>query len=98
MPGADLYQPRSDSRWDSSAGEVQVAHPVVGVRPAHAVLGVLERLPGRARRSRRTGHSGHRTSAALLAVVALLASVLALSGTVDSTAGRREARSPSPSR
>ena len=56
-------------------GGVGVTHPVVGVGPAYAVLGVLVRLLGR---SRRRLHSGHRTPTRMLAALGILAGLLSL--------------------
>src|SRR3954454_15728470 len=67
VPGAFGAQVREQVRG------VPVTHPVVGVRPRDAVLGVLMRTPRRPRGSR---HSGHRTATRLVAAPALLAAAL----------------------
>ena len=57
-------------------GGVEPSHPVVRVRAADSVLRVLVRLLGRDRRRR---HSRHRTPTRVLAALAIVAGLLALS-------------------
>src|ERR1700710_2376785 len=56
-------------------GRAAIAHPVVGIRAAYAVLRVLVGALGRPRRGR---HSGHRTPTRIAAALGLLAGLVLL--------------------
>lgn len=70
-------------------GGVDVAHPVVGVRPRHSVLGVLMRLTGSSRWRR---HSRHRTRIGLFAALALVATMLLASTAPQAAVGATHKR------
>ena len=90
MPGGDVV-PLPLAGEVVEDGGVEPSHPVVRVRPAHAVRHVLVRLLRRDGRSGRGRHERHRTPA--LAALALVAAT-ALTGATLGTPERRQGRRP----
>jgi peptide/nickel transport system substrate-binding protein len=89
MSGGRLVPTSLGSKMREKVGGVDVAHPVVRIRPAHTVLGVLVRMLGRPWRRR---HSAHRTPTRVLAALGLMAGLALLPLAPQSAAGQAAAK------